>query len=1002
MARHCGGWVLAALLGCLAGVATDFSSPACGDELSTDSTGLTADSERTAVRPAQLPADGLSGLGARGLCVLLGDKQCLRACDLAGRTQWTFYVPLENADDAAAAARAAHRAGLLGTRIFVDKIAAGKIGLADNLADAVVAVQPGQTSREEILRVLTPRGVAIVGQEKFHKPVPEGVDDWSHHYHGANNNTQSLDTVARFPYLTQFIAEPRYAPGPQCTVSSAGRVFMAFGHVAWHEREEPMLNTLVAVNGYNGTMLWKRPLTPGIMVDRSTMIATPETLYLADEKSCKLLDPATGAVRGEIAPPAELTGGTFWKWMALEGGVLYALIGEEERQDPDAKWRSRGHGWPWDGISKGYNAPEYPWGFSKTLLAIDPATKKVLWSHKEDALIDSRSLCLSAGRIYFAHFGRYLACLDAKSGQSVWRRTPEKDPEVFQGIGPYRPGHGYVGGWKSTVYIKCTDKALYVVGPQVEWLSALSADDGRFLWKHPSKDLQIVIRDDGVYTIGPQGSSDSTKKLDLMSGRVLAEYKTSRRACTRSVGTCDAIFFRAAEGTGRFDLAGGQTQWISAMRPSCHIGVVVANGLLYWVPWTCDCNLQMFGTIALGPAGAFDFQAEATEAKRLERGAEAAVSLVTAANDWPTFQANSARTARTEAAVPETIRLLWKMEGKEAGLRTGGTPVPLAKAPVPPVKAPAPQSDPRGPLLTAPVLAGGLAFVGALDGTVRAVDAATGETKWTAFTGGEVRYPPTIAEGLAFVGSGDGWVYAFDAATGRTAWRFRAAPSEEKIAVYGAILSRWPVAGGVLVDRGIAYFAAGLMDLDGTHVYALEAKTGKIVWQNNTSGHLDEWSRRGVACQGQMLLHEGKLYLAGGNSVSPAVFDAATGKCQNGPPTGPGSQAPRGRELHLVANDVKVTGQPLYSIPQFPVFDGSVAWSDVKIATKNAEIGVRSQPNGAALLVARDASGKQLWREPLPAEPVRWGVAVDGQGRIVVTLASGQVLCFGPQRAAAE
>ena len=34
--------------------------------------------------------------------------------------------------------------------------------------------------------------------------------------------------------------------------------------------------------------------TPGIMVDRSTMIATPETLYLADDKSCKLLDAATG------------------------------------------------------------------------------------------------------------------------------------------------------------------------------------------------------------------------------------------------------------------------------------------------------------------------------------------------------------------------------------------------------------------------------------------------------------------------------------------------------------------------------------------------------------------------------------------------------------------------------------------------------------------------------------------------------------------------------------
>ena len=63
---------------------------------------------------------------------------------------------------------------------------------------------------------------------------------------------------------------------------------MAFGHVAWKERAEPWLDTLVAVNGFNGTMLWKRKLTSGIMVDRSTMIATPTTLYLADELFIKI------------------------------------------------------------------------------------------------------------------------------------------------------------------------------------------------------------------------------------------------------------------------------------------------------------------------------------------------------------------------------------------------------------------------------------------------------------------------------------------------------------------------------------------------------------------------------------------------------------------------------------------------------------------------------------------------------------------------------------------
>ena len=67
-----------------------------------------------------------------------------------------------------------------------------------------------------------------------------------------------------------------------------------------------------------------------------------------------------------------------------------------------------------------------------------------------------------------------------------------------------------------------------------------------------------------------------------------------------------------------------------------------------------------------------------------------------------------------------------------------------------------------------------------------------------------------------------------------------------------------------------AYFAAGITDYDGTHVYAVDAATGKLRWQNNTAGHLDAVSRRGVACQGELLLNDGKLYLAGGNSVGPA------------------------------------------------------------------------------------------------------------------------------------
>lgn len=40
--------------------------------------------------------------------------------------------------------------------------------------------------------------------------------------------------------------------------------------------------------------------------------------------------------------------------------------------------------------------------------------------------------------------------------------------------------------------------------------------------------------------------------------------------------------------------------------------------------------------------------------------------------------------------------------------------------------------------------------------------------------------------------------------------------------------------------------------------------------------------------------------------------------------------------------------------------------------------------------------GATLWKQELPALPVKAGIALDSQHRIVVTLENGQLLCFQP------
>jgi len=1006
----------------------------------------------------------LSKIGTeKGICVVLGDAKCELALKLAAGSELLIYVQLPRPEDVETARKLIDDAGFYGTRIFIETGPLEHLHLADNLADALIAVGPAAVvSQTEVLRVLRPEGKALLGDKVLIKPFPEGVDDWSHPYHGPDNNPQSHDRVILAPYLTQFLAEPRYAPVPQVAVASAGRVFKAFGHVAFKKREEPFLNKLVAFNGYNGTILWQRDLTPGIMVHRNTMIATPTTLYLGDDESCKLIDAATGRLKDQIIPPLDIAGGTFWKWMGMENGVLYALIGEQEQKDPTMQWRLEKHGWPWNPISKGFNQPDaikdsdkayvaHPWGFGQNVLAIDPKTKKVLWSYHADEPVDSRAMCMADGRIFIFRFGAYLASLDAKTGEIIWRRTPTDAPELFDALGKYMNRQGASFNWRTTCYLKCSDKALYFAGPQVGKLVAVSAKNGDVLWANDYGNFQLVLRDDGLYGISGQNDLGSlSKRFDPLTGVVLAELKTGRRSCTRPTGTLDAIFYRAREGSTRFDLASSSQQLVSPMRPPCHDGVTIANSLLYWWPSVCDCQLTLYGITCLAPAGDFNFKPHATDAERLEtqdtKSLESGVwSLESGEADWPTFRADNTCSASTKAVIPERAELLWKFGPK--------------------VKV-----DSIEPLATVPVAVGPLVFISGPDGIVRALDAASGVLRWKAYTGGPVRFPPTIWKGRALIGSGDGWVYAFEAQTGRLLWRFRTAPAERKIPVYGALVSTWPAASGVIVEDGIAYVAAGIANYDGTYVYALDAATGRIKWQNNSSGHLNAQARCGVGVQGHLLLLDGRLYLAGGNAVSPAIYDTKDGKCLNDPNLVQTvtqnnvllSQGPRGWELSLLGNQVVVCGKPFYAHPKYDVYDptvfnrvflGSSTGKDIVwISRQNskqilcfehidrdllnqsmanpqnqflvdwAKLGVKEEPLWSyqcdrsvaiavcsnAVVVAEKAkitalnleNGSLLWSHDLPSPAVTWGIAVDRNGRVAVALEDGSVLCFGRLRQA--
>jgi outer membrane protein assembly factor BamB len=961
---------------------------------------------------AQDSATVLERIGVnRGICMLVGDAPSGFAVQLARGSQLTIYVQSANFEQVLAARQVADAAGLLGSRIFITEGGYARLHLADDIADAVIVTESAAgaagVSKEELLRVLRPGGKVLLDGAELTKASPPGTDEWTHPYHSADNNPQSADIVARRPYLTHFMAEPWYCPLPQISVVSNGRIFKAFGNRSSARPQEDLLNKLFAMSAYNGTILWRRDLSPDFMIHRNTMIASPDTLYLADDKSCKLIDAATGEIRDEIIAPAELSDGPVWKWMALEGGVLYALVGEKETSDQPLRGdRLRGAGWPWWSINN------YTFGFGRTLLAIDPATKKVLWHHREQERIDSRALCMKNDRIYFYSDQKFLACLDRATGNVVWKSS---EPDLLEAIGANGRAQHWMLGFASTAYMKAGDDALFFAGPQRERIVGASTKDGRLLWKRDGGNVQLVLRSDGLYALGEGrvNSVASSFKLDPLTGEVLATFP-SRDRCTRATGCVDSIFTRGGNGgsTAVFDVTSSEPKMgvVSPMRPACQDGVVVSHGLLFWGPWMCRCDMAQLGVISLGPGGSFDYLAQATDAERLEGAAADAGDVEpfeVSAADWPAYRKDNARSTYTELTVPDQVRQQWQFS-------------PVSRV-----------------VATAPVTAGGLVFVSGSDGVVRVLDAADGTPRWTAYTGGQVKYPPAIADGRVYVGSGDGWVYCFDAATGKRQWRFRAAPIERAIPLYGLISSTWPVGSGVLVDNGVVYAAAGISNFDGTHVYALDAVTGKIRWQNNTSGNEDpETPEGGVSVQGPLLLHKGAIYMASGNMPPLSSYAVADGKFAPAP-------GGRGKDLFIRRNQVNATGFPLYwrteddhflSPMELETPAGNIAVATAQLAllaeqqpadpkekpkahwisapfqeiaavvvTKNAVLVTgldRTTVEGKEVLVSglcalNLSDGKQMWKHPLPAAPVAWGLAVDRDSRIIATLTDGRVLGFG-------
>jgi len=654
--------------------------------------------------------------------------------------------------------------------VSVERYSGSVLPYTDNLINLIVVQDAGKVSRDEMMRVLAPGGVACVYRNgKWRKTVkawPDNIDQWSHFLHDASNNAVANDSVVGPPRSLQWVAPPLWLrshetpSGIQSPVSAGGRLFYFFdeGLIGITDERLPDRWSLICRDAFNGKLLWKRPLeawgwrqwslerwqgkdwttlramrTDVPSENQRRIVADGNRLYttLAYQAPMSILDAATG----DIITMVEVTRGT--SEILVSDGIAVAYT----RKVQDNADRRRG-------AKKEVRA---------SLVAVHGQTGNVLWD-KQISQIRPLALAIDNGRIIYLS-GKDLVALNLKNGRQIWKVQPKwtaprtlltvNDVIVMQG-GKLAAAYDATDGrllWQKTLppIMGGEGDDLFVIDGLV-WRGILCVDDNG----------EPVRKSPNALVIGWDIRTGEEKKRILVNNLRSPEH---HHRCYRNKATIRYLI-SSYEGAEFLDFQADNHSQNNWLRGACKYGMTPCNGMLYVPPDQCFCQpgskFLGYAAVTAGPDAALE---EVPDQERLEKGpAYGAVTDTESGseNDWPTYRHDASRSGTTRTRVPSNVGIDWKVTLK---------------------------GD-----LTAPVAAGNKVYVARPDAhTLYALDIESGKEIWQFTANGRIDSPPTIYKGMVLVGSKDGYVYCLRASDGRLVWRFLAAPTDKRIAHFDQV-----------------------------------------------------------------------------------------------------------------------------------------------------------------------------------------------------------------------
>ncbi|MDA1051482.1 MAG: PQQ-binding-like beta-propeller repeat protein [Planctomycetota bacterium] len=442
------------------------------------------------------------------------------------------------------------------------------------------------THREAVLRKVSPDRFAGVKTRTIDElltisrtgPLP-GSSVWSHETGDAARSFYSRDELVQAPLAVLWYGDGRdhgfykrkdYGHGVKPQVAG-GRLFAL----------QIATNTLKSVDAYTGRLLWSRK------VGGSARYASlPDAVYVADERKCLVLDPATGEATHSFDLNVNQPDDVPVSATDIRVGddiILIAVRFDNENAISKGRWNS------------------------KLLVALDRASGQQLWSRLAELRYNTAAVAVSSGRVFcidshspeaigsmrrrgeaVERLPSTILTLDARSGRELWKTVRHDAPANLTTL------HFMSLRTQDDWLAYSVEQDLLLAGKASQTF-AMNAKTGEKVWQKPMPGQQPLILGSETF-INQSGHTYEVRTGNLLSGAALFH----RSGCNYAVGGKNLLFLRSNCAT-YVDIESRHEYAIRNLRSGCSNSLVAADGLLNAPCFSvgCVCNYPLQTSFAM-------------------------------------------------------------------------------------------------------------------------------------------------------------------------------------------------------------------------------------------------------------------------------------------------------------------------------------------------------------------------------------------------------------------